>query len=1041
MAAAKPHSLTSKNLKRFEKQFQEERKKSRRSLQRKIYPERTEADGQSSGIQSYGSQLSVFKDNLNEQKEAEKNAKGNILHGKRLSLLDRPRPETFRGNPEGQSRNESRRLTPRVVKIHYAEKSDHTSYNSQESDLDGPEKDTDDDDEDATDDDDDSEEESSESDEISEDDDDEDSDDDDDDSDSQAIPPWLRETPVSVRTHYTSSLNASSSSIPTIASQAKSPESIKTKTEREGSVASKVSSAPSYVMNKNQYRMKKLAVKKEKERGKLETQDTESEISFGLSHNLAAASRVSTRERGSTSQQSKGSYVTVRNWSRWTNYSGAGYSISEGSEVNKRARKRKKNAFSTRAQTPRTRPVSRTLTQHDTSKSQPNLRKTGKQNITVTVDPDILRARRVSRTQIASRLSIRSIIKSVSVARAKSLPDLNREAVKSYFMMERDPTFTSGRFGHERQNKSRDSTKRRKRILKRKERPKRNETNLSSASTVHSKATPVALKGDRGSLLSSAISASSISKETGRSSHTSSVSSKLIVASKKPSLKPLRTNTGYLSKREFSSGQGSLLAPSTPISLILKRTPSQRSIVSEYSSYLSFAASSIKSARIRSRSRSSLSSTDGESTAVGPKPTSADKKNETPQNRSSEKENKFAIERERSTVKPQFSKIDKREEHREETRTSSSKSKRSPSLKQEKESDSETENLQLPPISPPANETSSVENSRNNSSLMVASPEVIRVNHPLPDFTEATRDTGITRLIKLAKPKESKAVWMTSFWPLIWGNQEPMRPIPRAALSANTQSGRLITLATPKKDFQHDHPIKCNREQYTYSCGRESMILGVHPFALKANISDRVAQLARPKPEPEGHTEQRAAYIFSCGRSSPIWSVREAAKTAEEREYTLRLSLPKKAHPQYQPEREVPWPVSKTARRALSSTRVEQLSRPKTREDGPVRESAWRVSSASRRAVASARVQALAKPKQTVEGYLPCKEVEWAINRGTLRVTASERTQTLAKPIIRESMDHLQFNPDAFAVSESARKANPSQRIVELAQPLLREHK
>ena len=185
----------------------------------------------------------------------------------------------------------------------------------------------------------------------------------------------------------------------------------------------------------------------------------------------------------------------------------------------------------------------------------------------------------------------------------------------------------------------------------------------------------------------------------------------------------------------------------------------------------------------------------------------------------------------------------------------------------------------------------------------------------------------------------------------------------------------------------------------------------------------------------------RAAYIFSCGRSSPIWSVREAAKTAEEREYTLRLSLPKKAHPQYQPEREVPWPVSKTARRAVSSTRVEQLSRPKTREDGPVRESAWRVSSASRRAVASARVQALAKPKQTVEGYLPCKEVEWAINRGTLRVTASERTQTLAKPIIRESMDHLQFNPDAFAVSESARKANPSQRIVELAQPLLRGHK
>lgn len=48
------------------------------------------------------------------------------------------------------------------------------------------------------------------------------------------------------------------------------------------------------------------------------------------------------------------------------------------------------------------------------------------------------------------------------------------------------------------------------------------------------------------------------------------------------------------------------------------------------------------------------------------------------------------------------------------------------------------------------------------------------------------------------------------------------------------------------------------REQYTYSCGRESVILGVHPFTLKANISDRVAQLAMPKPVPEGHEKQRS---------------------------------------------------------------------------------------------------------------------------------------------------------------------------------------
>lgn len=121
--------------------------------------------------------------------------------------------------------------------------------------------------------------------------------------------------------------------------------------------------------------------------------------------------------------------------------------------------------------------------------------------------------------------------------------------------------------------------------------------------------------------------------------------------------------------------------------------------------------------------------------------------------------------------------------------------------------------------------------------------------------------------------------------------------------------------------------------------------------------------------------------------------------------------------------------------------RAGQLARPKTRQDGLIREPTWRVSSASRRTVASARVQELAKPKQTVEGYLPSRQTEWPISKSTLRAIASERTQSLSKPIIRETMDHVQFNPDAFTVSETARKANASQRIVELAQPISRGHK
>jgi hypothetical protein len=46
--------------------------------------------------------------------------------------------------------------------------------------------------------------------------------------------------------------------------------------------------------------------------------------------------------------------------------------------------------------------------------------------------------------------------------------------------------------------------------------------------------------------------------------------------------------------------------------------------------------------------------------------------------------------------------------------------------------------------------------------------------------------------------------------------------------------------------------------------------------------------------------------------------------------------------------------------------------------------------------------------------------------------------EELAKPIVRDTMDHVQFNPDAFNVSVAAKKAKASARIEELAQPSTR---
>lgn len=633
MASTKPFSLTTENLKEFEKQLKNQNRR-KTSLQRNRNVERTEADGQSSGIQSYGSQLSAFKENLRNNNNREENKQVDISNRKYSYSLDRPEPEAFRRNPDGQSRNESWHATPNVVRIDYGEGSDHISYKSN-SDEENTESDNDDDDEDSDDDDDDedSEEESSESEEESD-------EEDEDDDDTDTIPPRLRGTPVSVRTHYSSSLNASSSSIPTIASVKSKAESTKTtKTERQKSAASNVSSAPSYIVNTNQFRMKKMAAKKEKERQKLGVELIESDLSLGSSRIRAAVSRASIHERGTTSVQSRGSYVTVRNWSRWSNYSAEGYSISEGPEINHRYRKLtdKKTAQNMQAKTPRARPQSRTQVPHlpvigkkAVSKSQPDLSKASKRHVTLTF-PDLTRTRPVSRSQMTSRKSTRSIIKPPTAKRIKSVPDLNREAVMSFFQIERGFTGSAVKAGSNRQYTSRqrqakeqdkglddetDFRNRRKRVLKRKERPKRNATADSSASSTRSiikqRSKRGSAKDDERSPLSSALSAMSSLKsreiETGRGGKaSSSASSKVSVVSRGPRMKPIRTYAGYQSNQELSSSRVSLLAPATPISVILQRSPSLRSAITEYSSYLSLAVSSVKSARYSSRS--SLSST------------------------------------------------------------------------------------------------------------------------------------------------------------------------------------------------------------------------------------------------------------------------------------------------------------------------------------------------------------------------------------------------------------------------------------------------
>ena len=96
------------------------------------------------------------------------------------------------------------------------------------------------------------------------------------------------------------------------------------------------------------------------------------------------------------------------------------------------------------------------------------------------------------------------------------------------------------------------------------------------------------------------------------------------------------------------------------------------------------------------------------------------------------------------------------------------------------------------------------------------------------------------------------------------------------------------------------------------------------------------------------------------------------------------------------------------------------------------------VTDLAKSATASTRCIELARSKPLAEGFQHAREIEWPVSKAAKRAQASGRLIELARPITRASMDHLQFNPDAFAVKESALKGAVPRRVEELAQPINR---
>ncbi|XP_071480578.1 sperm microtubule associated protein 2-like [Diadema antillarum] len=307
---------------------------------------------------------------------------------------------------------------------------------------------------------------------------------------------------------------------------------------------------------------------------------------------------------------------------------------------------------------------------------------------------------------------------------------------------------------------------------------------------------------------------------------------------------------------------------------------------------------------------------------------------------------------------------------------------------------------------------------------------------PVQDGSASFGGSPRERYLYLSEPKHSKAIWLTSFGPkLEWGNQDTMWPVSRAAMSA-TPTPRTEELSSPKKNFRST--ADGEKRIHVFSCGRNSVIWEVSPLAMKTSPTERLDYLSNYKRLPATFMEDRPRHAFSCGRESPIWYVSDPAKKALDRERLEYLARAKTPHKDYAVPRQVQSIVAPTARTARASSRIEQLSRPKSRPDGPFREPKWPVSDVAKSANASPRQLELAKPKNVADGYQADRPVQWSITRAARRAAATSRTNELSMPIMRATMDHVQFNPDAFIVSEAAKKARCPARIEELAQPLTR---
>lgn len=192
-------------------------------------------------------------------------------------------------------------------------------------------------------------------------------------------------------------------------------------------------------------------------------------------------------------------------------------------------------------------------------------------------------------------------------------------------------------------------------------------------------------------------------------------------------------------------------------------------------------------------------------------------------------------------------------------------------------------------------------------------------------------------------------------------------------------------------------------------------------------------------------TQSKTTHKGLADRPSPIWQVSADALNAKPTKRLEYLACSKKIHSDYTPPRQVRSVLSKAAKSATPSRRIEELAKPKGCSDFPTGEYYWDNSAltsdipeSALKHDASQRLLDLATPKDFHIDYKERKSVQWKVTKAARRALPTERTELLARPKSNGTYKDC-YDPSWFQVVPAARKAHMTQRLEELAKPVRRK--